>query len=98
SKIRFYLSMFIFLLMMLIGIGTADAPDWMDLAMITLKACTGYVIFWLLSLVVVDVVFKTMIFEVKEKHLDKWQQGMLARFVEKSTSEKSEHNIFKNNG
>ncbi len=87
KKWRKNLALLVFFLMFIIGVLSSPVLDCAVLAMIALKAGIGFVIFWILSLIILDVLFKTIIFEIKEKSPEPWQQGLVAHFAQKEERE-----------
>lgn len=75
------MSLFVFVLLFIIGILSQEYFILVQLPMIVLKAFLGYVIFWLLGIVVSDILLKTVLHSMGEGQPEDWEKGLLSDFV-----------------
>jgi len=58
-----------------------------------LKAFTGYVIFWLLGIVISDIVLKAILTSVEDKEVTTWEGGLLSQFSQDNHDELQKTNV-----
>ncbi|MFP4521266.1 MAG: hypothetical protein ACLFQK_03900 [Fibrobacterota bacterium] len=80
-KIAWILGVFVFLLLTVIGVFSMQEFSFSILPLIFLKASTGFIIFWLFGIIVSDTVIKAIVSSVKDTDLEKWEGGIVSRFV-----------------
>ena len=80
KKIAQGLSLFVFFILLLVGIFSKPQFRLSDLPAIGLKAFIGYVIFWMLGIVVSDIVIKAILMDVEHEPADEGRGGLLTRF------------------
>jgi len=87
KKIAQAISLFVFLLLLLVGIFSKEGFALADLPMIGLKAFIGYVIFWLIAVVIADVVIKSILNAIETEKIEEWEGGMLTHFIPEKNEE-----------
>ena len=75
------MSLFVFILLFIIGILSQEYFTLVQLPIIVLKAFSGYVIFWLLGIVVSDLLLKTVLHSMGDRQPEDWEEGLLSDFV-----------------
>jgi hypothetical protein len=86
-RIAQFLSLFVFLVLLLAGIFSQENFALSQLPMIVLKAFIGYVIFWLLGIVLSDIVLKAVLTAMEDKKFEEWEGGMLTGFAPEKNEE-----------
>jgi len=81
------LSLFVFFVLLLTGIFSQDSFALAQLPMIVLKAFLGYVIFWLLGIVLSDIVLKAVLAAMEDKKYEAWEGGLLDGFAPEKNEE-----------
>ena len=79
-RIAQVLSLFIFFVLLLVGIFSKETFSFMHLPIIVLKAFIGYVIFWLIGIVISDIVLKAILTSVEDQKIETWEGGLLSKF------------------
>ncbi len=87
------LSLFAFLLLMMVGIFSLDTFSFSQLPMIVLRAFTGYVIFWLLGIVISDIILKAVLTTMEDKKYDAAEGGLLVKFTPEKNEELLKVNV-----
>ncbi|MFH0918885.1 MAG: hypothetical protein V1913_00870 [Fibrobacterota bacterium] len=80
KRIAQFLSLFVFFVLLIAGIFSSDSFTLAHLPMIVLKAFIGYVIFWLLGIVLSDIVLKAVMNAMEDKKYETWEGGLLDGF------------------
>ncbi|OGS36156.1 MAG: hypothetical protein A2293_04550 [Elusimicrobia bacterium RIFOXYB2_FULL_49_7] len=80
-RIAQILSLFVFLLLLIVGIFSREDFALVHLPIIVLKAFIGYVIFWLLGIVVSDILLKAVLHSMEDQAMEEWEGGLLSRFI-----------------
>src|SRR3989339_2182000 len=80
-RIAQILSLFVFLLLLIVGIFSREDFGLVHLPIIVLKAFIGYVIFWLLGIVVSDILLKAVLHSMEDQAMEEWEGGLLSRFI-----------------
>lgn len=93
KKIAQVLSLFVFLLLMIVGIFSVDEFTFAHLPLIVLKAFTGYVIFWLLGIVISDIMLKAILTSMEDKKYEDWEGGLLVKFAPGRNDELKKVNV-----
>jgi hypothetical protein len=93
KRIAQALSLFTFLLLLLVGIFSLDKFSFAQLPLIVLKAFTGYVIFWLLGIVISDIILKAVLTSMEDKKYDAWEGGLLVKFSSEKNEELQKANV-----
>lgn len=86
KRIAQVLSLFVFFILLLVGIFSKEDFSFVHLPIIVLKAFIGYVIFWLLGIVISDIILKAVLSSIEDKKIEEWEGGILSKF----SSEKKE--------
>lgn len=81
KRIAQILSLFVFLLLLIVGVFTQEEFSFAHLPIIVLKAFIGYVIFWLLGIVISDILIKAVLNTMEDKQVDEWEGGLLSNFT-----------------
>lgn len=87
KRIAQILSIAVFLLLTIVGIFSKSEFYLGHLPIILLKAFIGYVIFWLLGIVVADIVLKSIVSSVENEKIEKWEGGLMSAFAKEKNDE-----------
>ena len=87
------LSLFAFFVLLLVGIFSPEQFSFAQLPMIVLRAFTGYVIFWLLGIVISDIILKAVLTTMEDKKYEAWEGGLLAKFTPEKNDELQKANV-----
>jgi hypothetical protein len=93
KRIAQVLSLFAFLLLLIIGIFSVPEFSFALLPIIVLKAFTGYVIFWLLGIVISDIILKSVLTTMEDKKYEAWEGGLLTNFIPEKNEELQKANV-----
>jgi len=93
KRIAQALSLFAFLLLLLVGIFSPEKFTFAMLPIIVLKAFTGYVIFWLLGIVISDIILKAVLTTMEDKKYETWEGGLLVKFTPEKNEELQKANV-----
>ena len=74
------MSLFIFLLLFMIGVFSQEYFTLVNLTIIVLKAFIGYVIFWLLGIVISDILHNTVLHSMEDPQPEAWERGHAVRY------------------
>jgi len=80
KKIAQLVSLFVFFMLLLVGIFSSDEFVITSLPIIALKAFIGYVIFWLIGIVISDIILKAVLQAMEDKKYEEWEGGLLVKF------------------
>jgi hypothetical protein len=80
KKIAQLVSLFVFFTLLLVGIFSCEEFVISSLPTIALKAFIGYVIFWLIGIVISDILLKAILQSMEDKKYDEWEGGLLVKF------------------
>jgi hypothetical protein len=82
KKSSLFLARLAFFVIFIIGIDPENLFDPAILGMAFLKGCCAYVLFRLAGLVLADIIFKGIVYEMQENKFDEIEGGLLQRFQE----------------
>ncbi|MBL8029346.1 MAG: hypothetical protein JNL74_23185 [Fibrobacteres bacterium] len=81
KKIAQLVSLFVFFTLLLVGIFSCEEFVLTSLPAIALKAFIGYVIFWLIGIVISDIILKAILQSMEDKKYEEWEGGLLVKFA-----------------
>lgn len=93
KKIAQIVSLFVFFTLLLVGIFSAEEFSLAILPLIALKAFIGYVIFWLIGIVISDIMVKAILQSMEDKKYEEWEGGLLVKFAPANNEELTKNEI-----
>ena len=82
KRVAMMLGMFVFLLLLMVGMFSSEKFSFSELPLIFLKATVGFIIFWLFGIIVSDTIVKAISSSLENSKMEKWEGGIASRFIE----------------
>ncbi len=93
KKIAQLISLFVFFTLLLVGIFSQNEFTLSVLPAIALKAFIGYAIFWLIGIVISDIMLKAVLQSMEDKKYEEWEGGLLVKFAPTNNEELKKLNL-----